>query len=295
MMPMRSQSALEYLTTYGWALLIIAIVFFVLFELNVLNVGNQGYALPGSCSVVSSGTPGTNQFLSFEGTCNGAVPKFVSDLSNHGYVTTPNMTAFHNLNSFTVIVWVARKGSTGTTEPVLASNGTILPNFDLLINESGSNSATFGAMGASGYSGAASSSSNSLAALQDWYFLAGTYNTSSVSIYVDGALAGSSGTTLSGLSANGNITAQIGHSYSSPLQYFDGYVTNVQIYDRQLSPSEIQTTFREGIGGLPIDLNGLVAWYPLNGNPNDYSQAKLNGMATNVIYSSSWLSTTKLP
>ncbi len=294
-MPMKSQSALEYLTTYGWALLIIAIVFFILFELNVLNFGNQGYALPGSCSVVSSGTPGTNQFLSFEGACNGAVPKFVSDLSNHGYVTTPNLTVLHSLNSFTVIVWVARKGSTGTTEPVLVSNGTILPSFDLSVNESGDNSATFGAMGVSGRSGSVSSSSNSLAALQDWYFLVGTYNTSSVSLYVDGALVGSGGTVLSGLPAKGNITVRIGHTGASPLQYFDGYVTNVQIYDRQLSASEIQTVFREGIGGLPIDLNSLVAWYPLNGNPNDYSQAKLNGMATNVIYSSSWLSTTKLP
>ena len=37
----RAQSAMEYLMTYGWAILIIAVVLAVLFSLNVFNAGAQ--------------------------------------------------------------------------------------------------------------------------------------------------------------------------------------------------------------------------------------------------------------
>jgi hypothetical protein len=32
----------------------------------------------------------------------------------------------------------------------------------------------------------------------------------------------------------------------------------------------------------------LVAWWPLNGNANDYSGNGNNGQATNVTYTGSW-------
>ena len=35
----KAQSAMEYLMTYGWAILIIAVVLAVLFSLNVFNAG----------------------------------------------------------------------------------------------------------------------------------------------------------------------------------------------------------------------------------------------------------------
>ena len=38
---MRMQSAIEYLTTYGWAILIIAIVIVALFALKLINPGTQ--------------------------------------------------------------------------------------------------------------------------------------------------------------------------------------------------------------------------------------------------------------
>ena len=36
----RSQSAIEYLTTYGWALILLAVALVALFELGVFNTGN---------------------------------------------------------------------------------------------------------------------------------------------------------------------------------------------------------------------------------------------------------------
>ena len=238
----KSQSALEYLTTYGWAILIIAVVFFVLFETNILGIGTQGFAFPGSCRVVNTGGSGQSQYLTLQGTCNGAVPKFVADFSSQGYAMTPNVSSLHSLSSFTVVVWVARKSATGAAEPILQSNGTIVPNFELSINSSGNNGVTFSAAGAGNHAGSASSASGSAAALNNWYFIAGTFNSSTVSVYLDGALAGSGTTAVTGLPSSGNIQVLIGHTMS-PSAYFPGYISNIQVYDRQLSPSEIRTLY----------------------------------------------------
>ena len=44
------------------------------------------------------------------------------------------------------------------------------------------------------------------------------------------------------------------------------------------------------MGGAPIDLQNLVGWWPLNGNPNDYSGNGNDGTASNVNYISAWTS-----
>ena len=51
----RTQSAMEYLMTYGWALLIIAIVMTVFFQLGIFNPFYFApKAQPGSCKVFRS-------------------------------------------------------------------------------------------------------------------------------------------------------------------------------------------------------------------------------------------------
>ena len=61
-----SQSAMEYLMTYGWAILIIAVVLAALFGLGILNLSNVSpRAPPNSCRVF--GISQTTQFLNLEG------------------------------------------------------------------------------------------------------------------------------------------------------------------------------------------------------------------------------------
>lgn len=50
---MRAQSAMEYLMTYGWAILVIAVVFAALFALNIFNLSGVSGV---SCTVTSSAT-----------------------------------------------------------------------------------------------------------------------------------------------------------------------------------------------------------------------------------------------
>ncbi|MEM4839822.1 MAG: hypothetical protein QXX90_03915, partial [Candidatus Micrarchaeaceae archaeon] len=75
----RSQSAMEYLMTYGWAILIIAVVLAALFELGVFNpMTFAPKASPGSCQVVRPEGAGTTNFISLEGECNGELPQYVA-------------------------------------------------------------------------------------------------------------------------------------------------------------------------------------------------------------------------
>ncbi|MEM3282133.1 MAG: LamG-like jellyroll fold domain-containing protein, partial [Candidatus Micrarchaeaceae archaeon] len=66
--------------------------------------------------------------------------------------------------------------------------------------------------------------------------------------------------------------------------YFSGEMSNYQFYNTTLTPSEIAAIYKNGISGLPIANAGLVGWWPLNGNANDYSGFGNNGTATNVFY-----------
>ena len=70
--PAKAQSAMEYLMTYGWAILIIAVVLGALFQLGVFNANNFApKAPPGSCQVFRPNGPGTTSFINLEGVCSG--------------------------------------------------------------------------------------------------------------------------------------------------------------------------------------------------------------------------------
>ncbi len=70
----------------------------------------------------------------------------------------------------------------------------------------------------------------------------------------------------------------------------NGGISNIQIYNASLSANVVTALYQEGIGGSPLDLQNLVAWWPLNGNANDYSGNLNNGVAANVVFTSSWAS-----
>ena len=84
----RSQAAMEYLMTYGWAILIIALALGVLYSLGILNPKNLApKAPPGSCYVYRPGGPGTTDYISLVGTC-GYLPMYVASFNGvNGYIS----------------------------------------------------------------------------------------------------------------------------------------------------------------------------------------------------------------
>ena len=83
---------MEYLMTYGWAILIIAIVLVALFSLGVFNSANFApKAPPGSCQVIRPFGTGTTQDMNLEGECNGELPNYVAQFNGQNSDITTNV------------------------------------------------------------------------------------------------------------------------------------------------------------------------------------------------------------
>jgi hypothetical protein len=274
----KAQSAMEYLMTYGWAILIIAVVLGALFQLGIFNANNFApKAPPGACQVFRPNGPGTTSFINLEGVCSGELPQYVAQFNGANayiWLGTPNIL---EVTKFTIAAWFDTSSSSFQRIYRWLYYG-------IMLTVSGQCSVAFYNSSATLFIAQSPQNCND----GKWHFAVGTYNGSSLKLYVDGVLVTSISTTAVVYYTSSG--AAIGREGAASLNYFNGSIANVQIYNTSLSASEIQALYQEGIGGAPIDLQNLVGWWPLNGNANDYSGNGNNGQATNVIYTGSWTS-----
>ncbi len=285
------QSAMEYLMTYGWAILIIAVVLGALFQLGIFNASTfTPKAPPGACHVFRPNGPGTTSFINTQGICNGELPQYVAKFTGAltSYVNAGTKTILEP-SVFTLTLWERCIGCSSSSSYIaLGLSGTsALPEMCVscgtggigpLIYMGGSNYRYFQSTGASAIDGA-------------WHFISfsvpGNALTSiaSSSVYIDGAAA-----TVYTTIDTAAQSAIAGPFYiGAGLNYgFPGTIANVQFYNTTLSANEITSLYQEGIGGAPIKLNNLVGWWPLNGDTKDYSGNNNNGAASSVTFTSSW-------
>jgi len=292
----KAQSAMEYLMTYGWAILIIAVVLGALFQLGVFNASNFApKAPPGSCQVFRPNGPGTTSYINLKGICSGELPQYVKYTSHNSFIVA-NIAPLNNASAYTLTMWVDMLQNKLQYGPVLYSEGD--PYTQLQIGISASNTL---------YVQLWNSSTNSwigvyppeVVPFDSWVFLAVSYSNNPnsangiVTLYVNTQSASGTFRKENAYSYESGIGINIGYYTEGRGSYqsFDGYISNVQIYNTSLSSSGIQALYQEGIGGAPIDLQHLVAWWPLNGNANDYSGNGNNGQIIgNVIFVSNWWS-----
>ena len=280
---------MEYLMTYGWAILIIAVVLAVLFQLGVFSGGNfLPHAQAGSCQVSR-----TIAGASLEGQCNGMLPEFVAYFNglNPG-VVGPSMTVNFNTGGYTMCAWAnVPTYLSGTYGDVLVAVYYAQSGLDIVPAQSG--------IGMNGYLGGSGTLIQSSTTLSYWHFYCIAYSgfgSTLVTYYIDGSYIGTSS-----VGAVNSYTGQLqigndGSTCCSLTTNPPDYESNVQFYNITLSQPEIQALYLEGIGGAPIRPQNLVGWWPLNGNANDYSGNSNNAQIYNgVIYSSSWESSYTAP
>ncbi|MEM3215392.1 MAG: LamG-like jellyroll fold domain-containing protein [Candidatus Micrarchaeaceae archaeon] len=289
----RAQSAMEYLMTYGWAILIIAVVLSALFELGVFNSNNFApKAPPGSCQVFRPNGPYTTSFINLEGVCNGELPQYVAYFAGNGansayssntYITATVQGMAGSNTIFTVTAWIKPLSSVSPNMPFFGFQS--YQAFELFRNGIGTTSEELGLHRCS--SADTWESTLPVISLNTWNFVAVAVNPPNYYFQLNG-----NGTTASNTNTyNNNNNVVIGtQTAQCDGSVFAGYLANVQIYNTSLSANEIQALYQEGIGGAPIDLQNLVGWWPLNGNANDYSGNGNNGQATGVTYVSNWYS-----
>jgi len=124
-----------------------------------------------------------------------------------------------------------------------------------------------------------------------WHFVGITYSGGAIAsgtspnvvIYADGT--GTVATCTASVTPN---TVLSGSSYIGVYQTsgggpFTGQISNAQIYSKVLAPSQVEELYQEGISGIPLSNSGLVGWWPLNGNANDYSGGNNNGILKNGV------------
>ena len=298
----KAQSAMEYLMTYGWAILIISVVLAALFQLGVFNpMTFAPKAPPGSCQVFRPNGPYTTSFINLEGICSGELPQYVASFSQSpaGYIYAPTISESNA--HVTISFWLdpINNGYWGNSGNYW--EGAVTLGLPGVTPCSGSSASTFIIESGHLPPPQESWSTVSCSGNRDfpevtlspntWQQLVGVFNGSYLTVYLNGKLIGSPvsnnavatyNTVL--ISGTQSVTSGAG---DNPIS---GYMANLQIYNTSLSANEIQALYQEGIGGAPIDLQNLVGWWPLNGNANDYSGNGNNGQAYNVNFVSNWYS-----
>ena len=283
----RLQSAMEYLMTYGWAILIIAVVLAALFELGVFNpITFAPKASPGSCQVVRPEGTGTTDFISLSGECNGELPQYAAQFNGqNGYIIINGSDLPTGSKPRTVIAWFLDFSPLQSRDifSITINNGCITGGgtyFETNVGQYYDNAEL----------NAWCTNDAFPMAIQknQWYFIAYAYN----GTYQKGWLGGYNN--LVNISApyaynTPQANFQLGNGDDGPPNFWNGSIANVQVYNTALSANDIQALYQGGIGGAPIDLQSLVGWWPLNGNANDYSGNGNNGVPTGgVSYTSNW-------
>lgn len=89
------------------------------------------------------------------------------------------------------------------------------------------------------------------------------------------------GTKSEQYSGLGSIAADSNALYiGGDTAFFNGSISNVQLYNGILSSNQVQNLYSIGISSSPISSN-IIGWWPLNGNLNDYSGYNDYGFPTN--------------
>ncbi len=273
---LKSQSAMEYLMTYGWAILIIAVVLVALFQMGVFNSANFAPKAQAGSSLVFKTTISTT----LEGTCNNELPQYVAQFGN-SIITTGTTGLPLGTNPRSIFAWIYYTGN-GGYQTVYGYGGTTTGSSSVLMVH---NYEVYFGGNYDDYQSTLKIPQNA------WAFVGFTYaGGNTITTYLNQQTP-TSGNTPSALytSLSGTDPSNIGYTV------FYGSIANVQVYNTSLSANDINALYKEGIGGAPIKVNNLVAWWPLNGNANDYSGNNNNGAATNIIYSGSWASTYSAP
>jgi len=280
---------MEYLMTYGWAILIIAVVLGALFQLGVFNSSSFApRAPPGACQVFRPGGPGTVTNINLMGVCTGQLPQYIGVFNGAGYINAPSSTKWYS-DSLTVSLWFQ---AYAWGRILIGTSPSGVYNW-MLYNAGmpqGLGFVTYYTNNVGGGTFLLPEYSNFQ--LNTWYHvvMVRSFSGSTVTaqIYVNGVSKVTS--TANNFQSWTQDTAQPLRIGSTPTtsNNWNGLIANVQIYNTSLSANEIQALYIGGMGTPPLVLQNMVGWWPLNGNANDYSGNNNNGVPTAVTFTSQY-------
>jgi len=213
--------------------------------------------------VGASWTPGGKygNALSFNGTSN--------------YVDLGNPAALQMTGSMTIEAWV-KAAATPTDDGQIVAKSDSTSGWQLKTShDSGPQTFTVAVTNSSG--ARVQRYSTTTRSLNAWYHVAGIYNTAAgtLDIYVNGVLnSGALRGSIPASNRNAAVNVNIGRRTGG--YYFNGVIDEVRIYNRALSPTEIQSDMNTPLvgGGSPSDTQSPTA--PANLNTSAISSSSIN-------------------
>jgi hypothetical protein len=104
-----------------------------------------------------------------------------------------------------------------------------------------------------------------LPAINQWYFLTATRSATTLRLYIDGQLIGErNGLTAPFYNVPTNITIG-GRHFPGPIQFFNGSIDDVRIYNRELTACEIDVLYRQNPGTQAVAFNTPFQTQPISG------------------------------
>ncbi len=181
----------------------------------------------------------------------GYVGKAFSLNGSNQYVDVGNGQDLQvSAGDFSVDAWVKFNTVGGVDESIadkMSGGGVNTDGWRLLLQQDDLFWFCLGASGNGCQQGISTTVIGSTAAAKDaWYFVAATKTSSTISIYVNGTLEGS---TSLGPFTDSNSTDLLLGSYAGASAFLDGLVDEVELFNRALAPSEIAAIFSAGKTG----------------------------------------------
>ncbi len=268
-------------------------------EGGCINASSSRYSSSITVTYTEPGSILTGPYTSF-GTVTGITSSFsagtVANFSNSSSMYIPHSASFNKIwnagDHYTLIGWFNFKkiwsGNSYLLQEVPGCTSGTSSNPGNSVNLSVFQVEWYGGADTCANTGAFSVGSGNIVTFDKWVMVTGIFDWNGSggweSICVDADCINQTypASTLPGGPAN----------YSDPNPYttlvasgkLNAKVSNLQFYDSSFSEKQVLTQYNLGIAGLPIEANSLVAWFPLDGNFNDYSGNGNQALESNVVF-----------
>jgi hypothetical protein len=172
-----------------------------------------------------------------------------------------------NGGGITMSAWAAIN-AVSASQRIIHKGGDSGSAYDYSLGYTSTNQIFAAAMSTTGAMTDGVMTTSTYAATGVWTHIAATYNGVTITIYVNGV---QQATTSSSTSDTGNSNFVVGDR-NDGTQFFNGLISDVQVYGTALSANQVQQLYQEGISGSPVNGAGIIGWWPLAGDTNDYAE-----------------------
>jgi hypothetical protein len=175
------------------------------------------------------------------------------------YVDVPSRASLNPTNSLTLEAWV-NPGQFSSSAPAIikkAGEGSVTTH-GYTLEFASSSTVVFGVY----VNGAWASTAPAPILVNQWNHVAGAYDGTNVSVYVNGVLVGTPLHAPGVITPSGN-DLQIGHDPSSPSRYYKGLIDEPTVYSSALSSAQILSIYFAGSAGkCPLPVAPSIAVQP---------------------------------